>query len=130
MFNTNSKMKAMLTAAMLATVPAVPALAHHSFAMYDNAKDVTFDGTVRSFRWANPHGQIILTTMRDGKPIDYAIELSSLNVMSRAGWTRKSIVIGERMKATVHPLRDGSDGGSFVSAVKADGSVLRSAAPR
>ena len=129
MFN-NMRISLRLAAATLVLGAVAPALAHHSFAMYDNSKEATFDGVVKSFRWANPHGQIIMTIMRDRKPVDYDIELSSLNVMSRAGWTRKSVLVGERMRATVHPLRDGTDGGSFVSAVKADGSILRSAAPR
>lgn len=113
-----------------ALAPVSVARAHHSFAMYDNGKELVLDGVVRSFRWANPHGQIMLQIVQAGKPAEYAVELSSLNVMSRQGWKRTSVKAGERMKVTVHPLRDGSNGGSFVSAVKADGSVLRSAAPR
>ena len=106
------------------------ALAHHSFAMYDNSKNVVLDGVVKDFRWANPHGGISLMIMRAGKPLEYTVELSSLNVMSRQGWNRKSLKPGDHVQVTVHPLKDGSDGGSFAKAVKADGTVLESPAPK
>ena len=106
------------------------ALAHHSFAMYDNSKEVVVDGVVREFKWANPHGEILLATMKDGVSGQYHVELSGLNVMSRQGWTRNSLKPGEHVKVTVHPLRDGTLGGSFASAVKADGTILKSPAPR
>jgi hypothetical protein len=34
---------------------AVPAVAHHSFAMFDAQKTVTLQGTVKEFEWVNPH---------------------------------------------------------------------------
>lgn len=106
------------------------ALAHHSFAMYDNSKEVVVDGVVREFKWANPHGEILLTTMKNGASANYHVELSGLNVMSRQGWTRNSLKPGEHVKVTVHPLKDGTMGGSFASAVKADGTILKSPAPK
>jgi hypothetical protein len=42
---------------MLAAMTAAgsPAVAHHSFAMYEPTKTLTFKGTVKSFQWTNPH---------------------------------------------------------------------------
>ena len=125
-----SEVTAKTLAAAISLASASAASAHHSFAMYDNDKEVTLDGVVRVFQWANPHGSIALMIMQDGKPAEYPVELSSLNVMSRQGWTRNSLQPGEHVKITVHPLKDGTQGGSFVKAVRADGSVLMSAAPR
>jgi len=34
---------------------AVPAFAHHSFAMFDQEKTITLKGTVKEFEWNNPH---------------------------------------------------------------------------
>jgi Family of unknown function (DUF6152) len=128
-FVLTTKLKlALLTALICTSAPA--ALAHHSFAMYDNSKSVALDGVVRSFKWGNPHGQIILTVVQRGTPVDYAIELSSLNSMSRQGWTRNSVRPGERVRVTIHPMKDGTNGGSFAGGVKADGTVLRATAPR
>ena len=33
----------------------VPALAHHSPAAFDRTKEVKLVGTVKEFRWQNPH---------------------------------------------------------------------------
>lgn len=106
-----------------------PVLAHHSFAMYDNRKEVVLNGVVRDFKWNNPHGEILLTVVERGKPAEYAIEMSSPNVMSRQGWNRKTLKLGERVTITMHPLRDGSKAGSFMRAMKADGKVLGPTAP-
>ena len=37
-----------------------PALAHHSFAMFDQKKVLTLEGTVSQFQWTNPHAFIDL----------------------------------------------------------------------
>jgi hypothetical protein len=113
----------------LATAAAVSllggqALAHHSFAMFDNTKNVELDGTVREFQWTNPHSWIQLTVMENGQSVEYSIEGTSPNGLARRGWTRTSLKPGDRVKVTMHPLKDGSKGGSFVKAVKADGTTL------
>lgn len=116
-----------IAASFLTLTPA--AYAHHSFAMYDNSKEVVLDGVVRLFRWTNPHGGIMLTVIERGKSVEYAIELSSPNVMSRQGWNRNSLRTGESVRITIHPLKDGTKGGSFMRAVKANGTVLGPTAP-
>ena len=47
-----------LAVAALVLAPAAPALAHHSFAMFDQSKIVTLEGTVHEFQWTNPHAWI------------------------------------------------------------------------
>ena len=116
-----------IAASFLTSTPV--ALAHHSFAMYDNSREVVLNGVVSVFRWTNPHGGIMLTVIERGKPVDYAVELSSPNVMSRQGWTRNSLRTGERVRVTIHPLKDGTKGGSFMRAEKANGTVLGPTAP-
>ena len=37
---------------------ACAALAHHSFAMFDQSKQIPLKGTVREFQWTNPHAWI------------------------------------------------------------------------
>jgi hypothetical protein len=38
----------------------IPAFGHHSFAMFELTKDVTYEGTVLEYRWENPHTHIIV----------------------------------------------------------------------
>ena len=101
-----------------------PALAHHSFAMFDTQKQVTVNGTVREFQWTNPHSWLQLTVERGGTAVEYSIELGSPNTMSRRGWRRTTFKPGDRVSVTMNPMRDGSPGGALVSAVDAQGNTL------
>ena len=101
---------------------AAPALAHHSFAMFDNQKNVTLDGTIKEFQWTNPHSwiQIVVKDPATGKDVEYSIEGGSPNGLSRAGWKRTSLKPGDKAVLVMHPLKDGTNGGSLVS-VKVNG---------
>jgi hypothetical protein len=118
------KTKLALLAAAAALTAAPAAFAHHSFAMFDNNKSVELKGTVREFQWTNPHSWIQLTVMENGQATEYSIEGGSPNGLARRGWKRTSLKPGDQVTVTVHPLKDGTKGGSFVKAVKADGSTL------
>ena len=100
------------------------AAAHHSFAMFDNAKEVVLEGTVREFQWTNPHTWIQLVVTEQGQAVEYSIEADSPNILSRKGWNKAIFAPGDRVKITVHPMKDGSKGGSFVNATLADGKSL------
>lgn len=115
---------ALLIAAMAAIASPTTIAAHHSFAMFDSNKVVVLDGVVRDFQWTNPHSWIQLVVPESGQPIEYSIEMGSPNNYSRHGWNRNSLKAGDHIKASIHPRKDGSKGGSFVKVVKADGSVL------
>jgi hypothetical protein len=93
------------------------ASAHHSFAMYEPTKTLTFKGTVKNFQWTNPHVVLsILVQPDDGSAAqDWALETTSPGVLTRAGWTRQSIKPGDKVSVTLSPLRDGSHGGSLNS---------------
>jgi Family of unknown function (DUF6152) len=109
---------------MLSAFGTAPASAHHSFAMFDNSKEVALSGTVRQFQWTNPHCWIQLTVMVSGKAVDYSIEGTSPNNLTRRGWTRSALRVGDRVTIKIHPLRSGTAGGSFISATFANGRVL------
>ena len=47
--------KALSLAALALGAFAGPALAHHSFSMFDQQKVVTLAGTVKELEWVNPH---------------------------------------------------------------------------
>lgn len=96
---------------------AAAAYAHHSFAMFDNTKETTIDGEVKDFQWTNPHIWIQVNVKgADGKVQEYSIEGGSPNGLKRQGWTKKSINAGDKISLKMHPLKDGSPGGSFMSA--------------
>ena len=78
------------SAALLATP--ITALAHHSFAMFDNTRSVTLHGTVTRFQWTNPHGYLeIDADDGQGGIKHFTLEMTSPNMMSRGGWTLRTI---------------------------------------
>jgi hypothetical protein len=96
---------------------ASPALAHHSFAMYEPTKTLTFKGTVKAFQWTNPHVVVWVLVQPEGAGAaeEWSFETTSPGVLTRAGWTRQSIKVGDRVSVTFSPLRDGSHGGGLNS---------------
>jgi hypothetical protein len=104
----------------------VPALAHHSFAMFDRDKEVTLVGTVREFQWTNPHAFIEVDVPgANGAAEKWSIELNSPNNLSRQGWKSSLLKPGDKISLTMNPLRDGKKGGLFVSVVLPDGKVIK-----
>ena len=102
-----------------------PALAHHSFAMFDRQKEVVLKGVIKTFQWTNPHSFIEMDVISaDGKVQPYSIEMNSPNNLTRQGWKSTSLKPGDKVTLTMNPLRDGSDGGLFISVQLADGRVL------
>lgn len=95
--------------------PVIPADAHHSFAMFDPAHARTLRGTVREFRWVNPHVSLFVLAdgANGGPPELWAVELTSPGNLTRLGWTRRSLKAGDRVLVEINPLRDGQRGGGF-----------------
>ena len=115
----------MLLAGVLLGAAALPAVAHHSFSMFDAQKEVVLKGKVKDFQWSNPHTWIQLdVTDATGKVVEWSIEGGSPNLVGRQGWKRNTFKPGDAVEITVHPLRDGQPGGSFVRAVLPDGRKL------
>jgi hypothetical protein len=113
-------------ACAIATALAAPAAqAHHSYAMFDRAKTVTLNGTIRQFQWTNPHSWIQLTTPNDaGGTDEWSIEMGSPFELLRVGWTAATVKAGDKVSIQVHPVKDGSKGGGFVSGLDAGGHEL------
>ncbi len=103
---------------------ATPALAHHSYAVFDRNRTITLKGTVREFMWTNPHVGFVLTVSERGKAVDYAVEAQSPNALERTGWKADTLKPGDRLTVRIHPFRDGSNGGSFVQARTSAGKTL------
>lgn len=120
-----STLIAALAVASLAPAAVIaPALAHHSYAMFDMGKTVVLDATVTRFKWQNPHSFIEIDVTAKGQTEHWAIEMTSPNNLAQEGWKRTSLKQGDRVKIAVHPLRSGARGGSYVGVRLVDGSIL------
>jgi hypothetical protein len=120
-----SKHSILALAALAAVGLGVPALAHHSTAMFDFEKTVEITGTVQDFQWTNPHTWTNVEVEGTGESAGvYGLEGMSPNYLSRNGWTKRTLKPGDKLTFAVHPLKDGRKGGFMVSAKLPDGTVL------
>jgi hypothetical protein len=102
-----------------------PALAHHSPAAFDRTKTVTIEGTVKEFRWQNPHSWILLEVKDEqGEMVVWSVEMTSPTFLVRAGWRSNSVKPGDTVSVTVNPVRTGEPSGMFVSLRMDDGTTL------
>ncbi len=108
-----------LGAVLVLGVWAGAASAHHSFAMFDQAQTKTLVGTVKQVQWTNPHiwVQVLVPDQKGGAPQEWSIEGGSPNGLSRQGWRRSTIKEGDAIEITIHPLKDGTNGGSMMKAM-------------
>ena len=80
-------LKAIGLASVAAVAVAIPAAAHHSFAMFDALKIVQLEGTVKEFQWTNPHAWILLNVKDEqGQTVMWAIEMNGPTGLARQGW--------------------------------------------
>ena len=102
------------------------AAAHHSFAMFDQNRQVTVNGVVRDFQWTNPHAFI---EIEDAQQTRWSIELNSPNNLIRQGWTRTAMKPGDKVTVVMNPLRNGTPGGLFNAVTLSSGRVLGNPKP-
>src|ERR1700691_6619249 len=100
---------AFLVAGISLLAPAA-ALAHHSFAAeYDAKKPVTLKGTVSKVEWTNPHARFYVEVKDEsGNVTTWNLELASPNVLTRNGWTRHSLNVGDQITVEGAQAKDGS----------------------
>ena len=116
-----------LSLAMFAAAAfAVPALAHHSFSMFDAEKTVTLNGTVKELEWTNPHCwlRVMVEDPMTHQLKQWSIEMASTGQQSRIGWTPTIVKPGDKVAVEINPLRDGTRGGTMLLITLADGTKL------
>lgn len=114
-----------LLVAAVAAAATAPAVAHHSFAMFDMTKTTAISGTVTEFRWTNPHAFLHLDVPgAGGAADDWAVEMTSPNNLVKTGWRRSSLAPGDKVTVNIHPLINGKKGGSLASVTLPNGTVL------
>lgn len=104
----------------------VPAMAHHSFAMYDQTKTLTFTGIATRFVAQANHAELHFIPIlpdgkpmrgSDGKPVQWGVEMAGAAAVAQQGITAQTFGQGTVFSVKINPLRDGSNFGSRVGAI-------------
>ena len=91
----------------LAGLTAAPALAHHSYAMFDRTKTTSLTGAIRNFEMVNPHSYVWLVVHTDGGDQIWGLEGGGVAAMQKAGLNKSSVQVGTTV--TVELPRTQSD---------------------
>src|ERR1700720_4220534 len=87
------------------------AMAHHSFAMFDQEHPIEIAGTVVEFRYTSPHSFILVDVKgNDGASTVWNLEGPSPSILARDGMSAKTLKPGDELVLTINPLRSGSAG--------------------
>jgi hypothetical protein len=94
--------------AMAGALTALPAAAHHSFAVYDMSQNIQFEGVVETVKLRNPHMALTLVqTKPDGsKETINFVEGAPANMIVRMGLKPEDVAPGKKIKAIGAPRRD------------------------
>ena len=116
--------------ALATALAALPASAHHSFAMFDNTRSVTLHGKVTAYQWTNPHSYLEVDA-EDGKggTKHYTMEMTSPNMLHRGGWSSRTVKAGDVVTAVMSPLRDGQSGGLLLELTLPNGKKMLPGVP-
>lgn len=102
-----------------------PAYAHHSDAGLDLDTVITIDGTVTELSWRNPHVYFTLETAGEaGQANEFTVQMASVATVSRMGWSRDSLQVGDRISVGAYPARNGRPYGKFLSIERVTGPEL------
>lgn len=98
-----------------------PAMSHHSFAMYDQTKTLTFTGVLTRLVSQANHAELHFVPLgpdgkpirgKDGKYVNWGVEMAGAAAIATQGITVTSFPAGTIFSVKINPLRDGSNFGS------------------
>jgi hypothetical protein len=103
----------------------LPLSAHHGSAGYDMEKQLVMKATVTDWLWANPHCFLKYDTTDDrGDVAHWAVEVSNPVDMTRRGWSKHSLNVGDQVTVTVRPAKNGAAVGQLLKVVLPNGQTL------
>jgi uncharacterized protein DUF6152 len=114
----------LVVAALLA---APNAWAHHSYAMFDQTRSLTVQGTVHALEWVNPHIWVwVVVKDADGGSTTYGFESNAPSELTRFfGWNKHILNPGDAVTVEYSPLKSGRSGGALRTITFPDGRILK-----
>lgn len=121
-----------LLGVVLLGVAVTPALAHHSFAMYDQTTTRTMTGKLTRYIPGANHAQLIFQVlddegkpvMKDGKLVQWGVETGSAAAMARQGVSPRTFPEGTIFTVRLYPLRDGRNFGALAGVLIKCGTTM------
>ena len=124
-----TKLLSVLVLAGVLLAISAPLFGHHAEVVYDEKTTVTLKGTVTKFMWTNPHATIHFQVKSEQGPLeDWIAEMGPLSGLTRGGWTKTTINVGDEIEMVSHPHKDGIHRVRFMRLV-VNGKVLRDNVP-
>jgi hypothetical protein len=128
---------------LLLAAPLTAANAHHSFAAeFDATKPVRLVGAITRIEWTNPHSYFYLAVKNSrGEIITWGCEAGNPGALSRRGWNKGDIKLGDTLVVDGYLARDRAhlvdarrvtlpDGRVLSGASAGDGGPEQSATPK
>jgi uncharacterized protein DUF6152 len=82
---------------------ATPSFAHHSPAAYDQQRQITIDGVVQKYEWANPHVYIYVEANNGEESVVWQVEGGPPYGLTQQGWSRTTVAVGDHVVVTGNP---------------------------
>lgn len=100
-----------LVIAVALSLSAVPAHAHHAFSSeFDGTQPIQLAGAVTRVEWTNPHTYFYLDVVdARGKVTNWGVESASPGALSRRGWKREDIKVGDKIVVEGYRAKDGAN---------------------
>lgn len=114
------KFRIRITSAVLAAgllLPAFTAQAHHSIAnFWDATETISVAGVITSVKLVNPHSELTLEAVEDGKPVKWKAFGLGITDLRRRGITSE-MLMGKRVTLTGNPPKRAGGKGVFISLI-------------
>jgi hypothetical protein len=118
--------KHLIAALATTALTALPAVAHHSFAMFDRTREVVLkDATVKEWQWTSPHVWLLVVVPNGtANPDKYAIEGGNPGALRRFGYSKGTFQPNDKVTVYISPLKSGEKGGAMLAVVLPSGKML------
>lgn len=101
----------MLATLLMVLSPAAAGYAHHATVGMDTRNPIELEGVVRELHVVNPHAKWIIEITDEKGTRDVEFEGHSRNHMYRDGFREEMIEAGDKIRFSIAPMLNGSDGG-------------------
>jgi hypothetical protein len=121
--------KTLATLAVMAIVVGPRLLAHHSFAAeFDGSKPIRLTGALAKIEWTNPHSYFYIEVKDPaGAVVTWGCEAGSPGALSRRGFKRGDLKLGDTVIVDGYLAKDGSHLVDARRVTLADGRIVSGA---